>query len=239
MREFHQSLIVWQGVAPFDESDRSKQRRDQKAYLEGLSRAGALLESMIDEVRDSNRDTVPRLELENRNMIQDVIIGAAGAILATIILTGIVRFTDWFSGLFVPSVPNGAVVAFDRSECPDGWGPFVEGRSRVIVGASNQGDTIGWDENGIPLTQRSFRNEGGSEEHTLSESEMPPHVHNIVSFPWGQSVNSNGSNNRLDVDDGPPWNGNQGTLITDSKGSGDPHNNMPPYIALFLCKKGE
>ena len=49
VREFHQSLIVWQGVAPFDESDSSKQRRDRKAYLEGLTRAGALLESMIDE----------------------------------------------------------------------------------------------------------------------------------------------------------------------------------------------
>ena len=50
--EFRQSLVVWQGVAPLGEPASARRRRDRKAYLEGLSNAEALLESMMDEVRE-------------------------------------------------------------------------------------------------------------------------------------------------------------------------------------------
>ena len=51
-KEFRQSLIVWQGVAPLGEPETSRRRRDRNAYLEGLKKADALLESMMDEVRE-------------------------------------------------------------------------------------------------------------------------------------------------------------------------------------------
>ena len=52
LKEFRQSLIVWTGVSPFDESERARRQKDQSAYFEGLTNADALLESMISEVRD-------------------------------------------------------------------------------------------------------------------------------------------------------------------------------------------
>ena len=172
-------------------------------------------------------------------MIRDVMIGAAGAVLAATILTGLVKFTDWFGGLFIPSIPAGAVVAFDQSEgCPKGWAPFDDSRGRFIIGASKSGE-IGKDENGEALTHREFRKSGGTEEHTLSDQQIPPHKHQIDTFKWGFDINGNTHpERRIDVDDGPAYKGIEGKLTTtSSKGSGKPHNNMPPYIALYYCKR--
>ena len=55
--EFRQSLIVWQGMASFDETESVRSSRDREAYLEGLRNAEALLESMMDEVREYSDDS--------------------------------------------------------------------------------------------------------------------------------------------------------------------------------------
>ena len=143
------------------------------------------------------------------------------------------------------STAAGLVAAFDRADlnedtCPEGWEPFVDGRGRVIVGAGNPSAStgqLGVDEAGDPLTSRSLRQHGGAEKHTLSKDEMAAHSHRIDGFEWGYSVNGNGDAARIDVDDGAPWEGHKGTLHTSKEGPGDAHNNMPPYIALYLCKK--
>lgn len=40
----------------------------------------------------------------------------------------------------VPDVPSGAVVAFNRDECPLGWSAFPPADGRVIRGTGNAGD---------------------------------------------------------------------------------------------------
>jgi len=151
-------------------------------------------------------------------------------------------------------VPPGAVLAFDRADlnqdkCPQGWFPFKEGRGRAIVGAGDPTaapGTFGLDENRAPLANRSFRQHGGTETHMLSPSEIPHHQHPVVwpgsdnDFEWGYDVDGNGHPARILVEDGPPFQGRTGRLTAGPQEHDQPqipHNNMPPYISLYLCKK--
>ena len=142
-------------------------------------------------------------------------------------------------------IPSGAVVAFDRVDidqdtCPPGWGPFMESRGRVIVGAGDPSKApgeFGSDESGTPLTNRTLRQRGGAEKHALTVGEMARHHHSVTPLGWGHSATGNGRPLRLIADDGPPWNDNTGALIAGATGGSTPHNNMPPYISLYLCKK--
>lgn len=178
-------------------------------------------------------------------MWRTIVAGAAGAILAVAILTLLETITGWLGGLVAPTVPDGSVIAFDRSDldqdtCPTGWKPFKESRGRMIVGAGDPSaapGAFGSDEKGNPLSNRAPRQYGGTEEHQLTPDEMARHNHPVTGLEWGVSVNGNDHPLRLDADDGGPWRNKTGRLSTGEVGKGDPHNNMPPYITLYLCKK--
>jgi microcystin-dependent protein len=72
---------------------------------------------------------------------------------------------------------------------------------------------------------------GGEEKHTLLEPEMPRHNHAVYThagFEGGETPGASGV---------PPDNKTKvHARITSSTGSSLPHNNMPPYIALYFCK---
>ena len=141
----------------------------------------------------------------------------------------------------IPRIPKDAVVAFDTPDtCPEGWSHFAEGQSRAIMGAgSGAGFTTGMavDEGRNPLTEYKYRQHGGRELVTLTKEQMPHHSHSFS----GTSVESGG------------W-GGQGVrpvavggsqlagLFTPEgqiapAGGNLAHPNMPPYIALYFCKK--
>ncbi|MFQ3245375.1 MAG: hypothetical protein ACI9SP_002023 [Arenicella sp.] len=140
----------------------------------------------------------------------------------------------------IHSIPKGAVVAFDRTPskpCPEGWTVWREAMSRVIIGAGNPESAIeqkfNRDKNGIPLSARAYREHGGEELVTLKISEMPSHKHDALRVPWGS----------LNWEGGKPakfWDRNGGkyqNYKTGAAGENEPHNNMPPYVALYYCKK--
>lgn len=136
--------------------------------------------------------------------------------------------------------PSGAVVAFDRTEgCPskdEGWEPFEPAISRVILGAVGPSRSaevpVGvTDENGNRLTAHQFRRDGGEEAHVLTIPEIPEHTHGGVFQSSGFSFEHHQSNDRLP---GQQWDWGRETK---SAGGGAPHNNLPPYIALYYCKK--
>ena len=114
-------------------------------------------------------------------------------------------------------LPKGAVVAFDMQGCPRGWAEYFEAAGRMIIGVGR----------GSGLTGRSLRSKGGNETHELTLREMPRHRHGIP-------VNA-GSGRGLALE---PNLGLPGTPSgVEMMGNGKPHNNMPPYIALYFCKK--
>ena len=145
-------------------------------------------------------------------------------------------------------VPRGAVLAFDRADlnqdkCPQGWSPFKEGRGRTIVGAGDPRaapGAFGFDENKMPLENRALRQHGGTENHMLLPNEIPRHEHPVIGMEWGYDVDGNGHPARILVEDGPPYNNVTGRLTAgpqeDYKRQA-PHNNIPPYISLYLCRK--
>lgn len=122
-------------------------------------------------------------------------------------------------------MPAGAVVAFDiATGCPEGWTPFPDAAGRTIIGVGTGGGA-----SGATLTNRSFREIGGSEQHALTIDEMPEHRHTA---PW---LASRGKEGEIG------WGGDRGllgkTVQSGTSGRSRPHNIMQPFIVLQYCKK--
>ncbi len=122
-----------------------------------------------------------------------------------------------------PQLPIGAVVAFDSSEsetCPGAeWKLYKPAKGRFIVGAGHGDPNIR-----IP---RKLGDIGGEEEHKLTIGEMPIHSHGDF---WGSDGTKYGMlmENRFH---------NAGFKKLKAEGGNKAHNNMPPFIALYFCKK--
>lgn len=128
----------------------------------------------------------------------------------------------------VTGIPVGAVMAFDLSTgCPDAWSPVSDLAGRVIVGAHTD-----------RTAEFGYRAIGGEERHKLTDKEMPRHAHGKGREYF--YTHSTESPDRFVLKSDA---GNENSIgfnkdFLYNKGSGEPHNNMPPYIALYFCKKG-
>lgn len=117
-------------------------------------------------------------------------------------------------------VPSHAVLPFDiATGCPNGWQDFTDGAGRTIIGTGASPN----------LTTRRYRDVGGKEKHQLTIPEMPKHSHSGNVGTGGESFEHHQSNPRM-----PSTQWQDRTGFT---GENQPHENMPPYIALNLCKK--
>lgn len=74
---------------------------------------------------------------------------------------------------------------------------------------------------------------GGESSHTLTIEEMPSHVHKISStLMWADKTG--------DVQPGTKtYYQRSGNQTTQSVGDNKPHNNMPPYLAVYMWKRTE
>lgn len=157
-------------------------------------------------------------------------------------------------------LPAGALAFFDRAKgCPTGWKDVgaLEGdvfAGRVLVATGTHVDRV----------RRKYRQTGGSEAHRLGIEEMAPHEHRVISsteFLWlrsdalGHPSDTNVKKFEL-VRDFDPANPDtrcrdcgpdyketalettkSGGMSTSSAFLSRPHNNMPPFVAVFLCRK--
>lgn len=105
------------------------------------------------------------------------------------------------------------------------WSEFEEASGRLIVGVG-----AATDQNSETRKFKPYQ-KGGGYTHKLLESQMPKHVHAQV---WGQ-----GSGKLPTTASGNDISTFNGTEIqsTSPKGGNEPHNNMPPFIALYFCKQ--
>ena len=136
-------------------------------------------------------------------------------------------------------IPTGTVVAFALDSCPEGWIAFKEGNGRMIVGAGPHLKGGNKDAEGKNLSQYEIEfvqkkpkyTTGGEEKVKLKIKHMPSHSHEIMVWQRNYSGDRTSFDSRI-MDD---------TKYTKRKtlarGGNQPHNNMPPYIALYFCKK--
>ena len=135
-----------------------------------------------------------------------------------------------------PAFPSGMISAFNTSEkegkCPSGWKIFDEAGGRFIVGAGNNSNK---DMNGAELTDHPSLNDdaakavGGEELHRLTVTEMPAHQHGI------RRTQGKGGDGKY-----PNWSAMGNQLIqvvgeSEPSGGDQPHNTMPPFVALYYC----
>jgi hypothetical protein len=117
--------------------------------------------------------------------------------------------------------PVGSIYISTSSSSPDAlfgfgtWEAYGAGRVLVGVGTSDQEFTA-------DAT-------GGESNHTLTTSEMPAHTHNWLS---GTGFASGGGNIYARNDAGFNI-----SALTDSTGGDDAHNNLQPYVVVYMWRR--
>lgn len=118
-----------------------------------------------------------------------------------------------------PLLPQGAIIAYE-SECPPNWAPYEAADGRFILGVG-QGPL----ESGYLLGETA-----GSESHALTPNELAAHSHDLRNLGLGSQLGN--TNNAVSIHSSLGEITAEGTGIV---GESDPHNNMPPFIALNFC----
>lgn len=133
---------------------------------------------------------------------------------------------------------QGMIVPYAGTSIPRGWA-LCDGtngtpnlKNKFIVGAGQ----------GIGLTERILGQTGGEETHTLTIQEIPNHTHNYLTTDAGsKNVDPKESNRRR-------WHSRGNVVVEDilkpaesdknnTVTTGQPHNNMPPYVVLRYIMK--
>ena len=111
------------------------------------------------------------------------------------------------------------------------WERISQGRFLIGSGANAANTTDYWGE--YPAGKENFPagEMGGEVEHTLTVDEIPAHTHSerlewSNTKAWGLTGTGEGANAVVD----------QGG-VTGATGGGKPHNNLPPYLAVFMWKR--
>jgi len=90
---------------------------------------------------------------------------------------------------------------------------------------------------GIDATQTEFdtaEETGGAKTHTLTISEMPSHTHNLGSKD--STAGDGGAFNEEFIED-PADTSNGPNVTSSSTGGGSAHNNLQPYIVVYMWKR--
>lgn len=111
------------------------------------------------------------------------------------------------------------------------WERISQGRFLIGAGANVANTTDYWGSYAAGAENFPAGEMGGEVTHTLTVDEMPSHAHAerlewSNTKAWGLTGTGQGANAVVD----------QGTA-TEATGGGKPHNNLPPYLVVFMWKR--
>lgn len=112
----------------------------------------------------------------------------------------------------------------------------IQGRFLLAVGANTANTTTAYGSMSASAINRSAGEQGGEVAHTLTTSEMPEHAHPIRYGSVGSSSGDTYASVRV------PYNQAQARVGEDNQGmeavgGGQAHNNMPPYLAVYMWRR--
>ncbi len=116
------------------------------------------------------------------------------------------------------------VILMTDKECKSfgmGWRRYEPISGRFPLAAGNGRDGRG------EAREFDLGNEGGEYRHQLTVPEMPEHTHRYRDR-YAERI-------RADYGDEEPGERKNEMRYTEKTGDGNPHNNMPPYMALNFC----
>ncbi|MCI1952059.1 MAG: hypothetical protein LKJ50_03970 [Clostridiales bacterium] len=76
---------------------------------------------------------------------------------------------------------------------------------------------------------------GGEATNTLTGDEIPKHRHSLLNSNGGAPLDN--SNYAVKIDENLPHRGYLGNSLTSEAGGGKPHNNMPPYLCVYMWER--
>ena len=134
------------------------------------------------------------------------------------------------------------IVVDDERGCPAGWIDVAEEAPQLFAGRMVV--AAGFFEERVP---RRFHDKGGIEAVILKEEHMPKHSHEIEDpghshrSLWLGDIVEGGSigfpGKRGEIGEAVKTGHNTTRIMIQETGGDQSHNNMPPYIALYFCKK--
>lgn len=77
---------------------------------------------------------------------------------------------------------------------------------------------------------------GGEVTHKLTVNEMPSHYHDTAMYNYG-TKNVNGGFNFTYANKNSGWHDGLGTMYIKPTGGNQTHNNMPPYIVVYMWQR--
>ena len=164
-------------------------------------------------------------------------IAAAGAI--AIILIQMVRgeaLVCYDGGILAkscapPRLPSGAVVAFEGG-CPAGWKNYGGAAGRFIAGVGRHSEH---DQYGVAVAPLADNETGGHRTHRLTILEGAWHRHEYVHSAGIGRYAPPQQRENISPFELAAYVGMTDLGIDDATYANEPHNNMPPYIALHYC----
>ena len=194
---------------------------------------------------EADRNEIRRTTIST---VTKAVVGGALAGIAAAAVAIWAWLQTWEPAPWIGAVPAEHVIVASTVSCKElagGWSNFDDAGGRFIIGAGSHS------ENGLKAyTPYGVRPQatleptlGGEEEVTLTPKQMPKHNHFLSSQPntnphdglGGSSANYGLDENYRNAEPSGRW-GRMERMISET-GDSQHHNNMPPYIALYFCKK--
>lgn len=113
----------------------------------------------------------------------------------------------------------------------------IQGRFLFGAGANSANTTDHYGSMSASAINRSAGELGGETRHTLTVDEIPSHYHQNLYWNGSDISFNSGNQNGYYFNWGSKQMGDGRYLTTGTTGSGGTHNNMPPYLVVYMWKR--